>query len=88
MVDALVQGGCAGKQAEPGSDVLGACAKAGYGDGAQKSVHPIEITDAAMFEQKVEYIHNNPVTEGLVTLPEHYAWSSAHAESPLKMYED
>ena len=54
----------------------------------QKSVHPIEISDAAMFEQKVEYIHNNPVNEGLVTLPEHYAWSSAHPESPLKMFED
>ncbi len=35
-----------------------------------------------------EYIHNDPVNEGLVTLPEHYAWSSAHPESPLKMFED
>ena len=25
---------------------------------------------------------------GWVTLPEHYAWSSAHPESPLKMFED
>ncbi len=40
--------------------------------------------------RKVEYIHNNnnPVNEGLVTLPEHYIWSSAHPESPLKMFED
>jgi REP element-mobilizing transposase RayT len=53
----------------------------------QKSVHPIEITHPAMFEQKVEYIHNNPVKEGLVTLPEHYALSSAHPESPLIMFE-
>ncbi len=54
----------------------------------QKSVHPIEITHAAMFDQKVEYIHSNPVQEGLVTLPEHYALSSAHPDSPLKMFED
>ncbi len=54
----------------------------------QKTLHPIEIIHAAMFDQKVAYIHSNPVTEGLVTLPEHYAWSSAHPESPLKMYED
>ncbi len=54
----------------------------------QKTTHPIEITHLAMFDQKVEYIHNNPVNEGLVTLPEHYAWSSAHPESPLKMFED
>lgn len=39
-----------------------------------------------MFDQKVEYIHNNPVEEGLVTLPEHYAYSSAHPESVLKMF--
>ena len=54
----------------------------------QKGMHPIEITHAAMCEQKVTYIHNNPVTEGLVTLPEHYAWSSAHPESPLKMFDN
>ena len=54
----------------------------------QKSVHPIEITHEAMYDQKVEYIHNNPVNEGLVTLPEHRAWSSAHPENPLKMFED
>ncbi len=52
----------------------------------QKTVHPIEITHGAMFDQKVEYIHNNPVKDGFVTLPEHYAWSSAHPDSPLKMF--
>ena len=62
--------------------------KDGTPDPCEWSTYPIEITYAAMFEQKVEYIHNNPVKEGLVTLPEHYAWSSAHPESPLKMYQD
>ena len=51
-------------------------------------MHPVEITHSAMYEQKVAYIHGNPVAEGLVTLPEHYAWSSAHPESPLKMFDD
>jgi len=53
----------------------------------QKSMYPIEITHPAMYDQKVGYIHNNPVNEGLVTLPEHYAWSSAHPESPLKVFD-
>ena len=54
----------------------------------QKTNRPIEIVGPGMFDQKVEYIHNNPVKEGLVTLPEHYAYSSAHAESPLIMFGD
>ncbi len=54
----------------------------------QKTNRPIEIMGTAMFEQKVEYIRNNPVVEGLVTLPEHYAYSCAHDESPLKMFGD
>lgn len=54
----------------------------------QKTNRPIEIVGPGMFEQKVEYIHNNPVEEGLVTLPEQYAHSSAHPESVLKMFGD
>lgn len=65
---------------------MGACAIAGYGDGAQKTNRPIEITHKAMLDQKVSYIHNNPVEEGLVTMPEHYAWSSAHPDRPLRMF--
>lgn len=45
------------------------------------------IPHEAMFEQKVAYIHNNLVAEGLAALPEHYAWSSAHTENPLRMFE-
>jgi REP element-mobilizing transposase RayT len=52
----------------------------------QKTNHPIEITHPAMFDQKVAYIHNNPVEEGLVLLPEHYAWSSANPDSVLRMF--
>jgi hypothetical protein len=46
----------------------------------------IELNNPAMFDQKVEYNHNDPVKEGCVTLPEHYVYSSAHPESPLKMF--
>ena len=52
----------------------------------QKTNKPIELHGPAMYHQKVEYIHNNPVKEGLVTLPEHYAYSSAHPESPIKLF--
>ena len=54
----------------------------------QKTNHPVEITHPAMFDQKVAYIHTNPVEEGLVNLPEHYAWSSAHPDSPLRMFDE
>ena len=75
-------------QAEQGAVVLGACAITGYGDGAQKTNHPIEITHGAMYDQKVSYMHINPVEEGLVTLPEHYARSSAHPDGQLCMFEE
>jgi putative transposase len=32
----------------------------------------------AMMEQKLEYLHNNPVKRGLVASPEHWRYSSAH----------
>ena len=62
---------------------MGACAIAGYGDGAKKDSHPIEIYSSAVYEQKVEYIHNNPVSAGMVTEPQHYRLSSAHPQGPL-----
>ena len=39
----------------------------------------IEINNLAILEQKIEYIHNNPIQEKwkLVDLPEAYIWSSA-----------
>lgn len=30
-----------------------------------------------MIDQKLDYIHNNPVEQGFVTKPEDYPWSSA-----------
>jgi len=39
--------------------------------------HPIEYFTAAVTQQKPDYIHNNPVKEGIVEFPEQYIYSSA-----------
>lgn len=51
-------------------------------DGSQYSVweHHSDkflVTSESMFMQKVHYIHNNPVKDGLVEKPEDYLYSSA-----------
>ena len=44
----------------------------------QEGFHPQELsTDEAML-QKIDYVHHNPVARGLVSLPEHWRYSSAH----------
>jgi putative transposase len=43
----------------------------------QEGSHPQLILDWDMFEQKANYIHNNPVRRGWVELPEHWRYSSA-----------
>lgn len=42
----------------------------------QQDNHPIELAGNNMMNQKLEYIHNNPVKQGFVTRPEDYPWSS------------
>jgi len=44
----------------------------------QEGSHPQAITSDAMMEQKLVYLHNNPVKRGLVASPEHWRYSSAH----------
>jgi REP element-mobilizing transposase RayT len=44
----------------------------------QEGFHPQAIHDDAMMQQKLDYIHANPVKRGLVALPEHWRYSSAH----------
>ena len=39
--------------------------------------HPIEISTAQVIEQKINYIHENPVEEGYVENAEDYLYSSA-----------
>jgi len=43
----------------------------------QQDNHPIELVTPAMLEQKLEYLHNNPVKAGIVYQPEQYVYSSA-----------
>ena len=43
----------------------------------QDGNHPILLTKSKFIEQKLEYIHNNPVAEEIVSEPEHYLYSSA-----------
>ncbi|MBK9275187.1 MAG: transposase [Flavobacteriales bacterium] len=54
----------------------------------QKTSHPELLYSPAFFEQKAEYIRNNPVVMGLVTEPEHYALSSAHEQPIMKVDEE
>ena len=43
----------------------------------QEGVHPECIQNAAMLNQKVDYIHHNPVKRGYVELPQYWRYSSA-----------
>jgi len=39
--------------------------------------HPIELDSNELMDQKLKYIHHNPVEEGIVDIPEEYLYSSA-----------
>ncbi len=43
----------------------------------QEGYHPIAIKNQEFFNQKLEYIHFNPVKKGFVEKPEHWKYSSA-----------
>jgi REP element-mobilizing transposase RayT len=55
----------------------------------QQHNHPIELNTNEVTEQKLQYIHNNPVKAGLVLSPEEYLYSSAinYAGRPEKLIE-
>ena len=53
----------------------------------QKTSHPIELWTTAVFDQKVQYIHMNPVVAGYVSEPEHYLLSSAHSMGRIELAE-
>lgn len=48
---------------------------------------PTLISNNTMLDQKINYIHENPVRAGIVTDPQFYKYSSACFESPLKTLE-
>jgi putative transposase len=43
----------------------------------QEGSKPKQITSTEMMQQKLEYIHNNPVQRGYVDIPQHWRYSSA-----------
>jgi putative transposase len=50
----------------------------------QEGYHPQMITAEQMLRQKIDYIHQNPVTAGLVDNPEDWPYSSARNYLGLK----
>lgn len=44
----------------------------------QEGFHPVAIVSDEIMQQKLTYLHNNPVARGLVAAPEHWRYSSAH----------
>jgi REP element-mobilizing transposase RayT len=52
----------------------------------QDGIHAEEITSNRFFDEKLDYIHHNPVTELIVELPEDYLFSSARNYAGLKNY--
>ena len=43
----------------------------------QQHSHPIELNTNEKLDQRLDYIHNNPVVAGIVRHPEDYLYSSA-----------
>ncbi|AKQ46768.1 transposase [Rufibacter radiotolerans] len=43
----------------------------------QQHNHPIELSTNLLLEQRLEYLHQNPVEAGWVEEPDHYLYSSA-----------
>ncbi|WP_276135144.1 REP-associated tyrosine transposase [Polluticoccus soli] len=43
----------------------------------QQDNHPIALNNHPIAQQKIDYIHDNPVRAGIVFAPEHYIYSSA-----------
>ncbi len=53
----------------------------------QKTNHPIELRTAAVIDQKIDCIHNNPVGAGLVVSPECWYYGSANENSPIEVLQ-
>jgi len=49
--------------------------------------HPFFLYSNEMIQQKVDYIHYNPVEAGFVNQPQEWRLSSANEQSPIKLNE-
>jgi len=50
----------------------------------RQDYHPIELSTNTIMEQRLDYLHNNPVEAGIVEEPEHYLYSSARDYAGMK----
>ena len=50
----------------------------------QQDNHPIQLETNEMMQQKLDYIHNNPVEAGFVDSPEDYLYSSVRDYAGVK----
>ena len=53
----------------------------------QDGKHSIPIYSSKWIKQKINYLHRNPVTKGLVENPADYIWSSFGAYEPTSGHE-
>jgi putative transposase len=51
----------------------------------QNGNYPVLLYSSAVMDQKIDYIHENPVKAGFVGSAHEYWYSSANPESPLKV---
>jgi len=51
----------------------------------QNGNYPVLLYSSAVIDQKIDYIHDNPVRAGFVGSAHEFWYSSANAESPLKI---
>ena len=51
----------------------------------EEGTHPIQIWNDEVLQQKINYIHNNPVKSGIVASANEYLNSSAHPNGPIKI---
>jgi len=50
----------------------------------QRGNAPKQVETEAFFQQKLAYVHDNPVRKRYVLRPEHWYWSSANPECELR----
>ena len=50
----------------------------------QQDNHPICLDNTIMLKQRLNYLHNNPVKDGIVEEPQHYVYSSARDYTGVK----
>ncbi len=51
----------------------------------QNENYPVLLDHLAKVQQKINYIHQNPVRSGFVAEPQDYYYSSAYPSSPVKL---